>query len=104
MAPVIRTMETRSVRPEPKAADPFYESEAHRAWRAEVLRRAGFRCQAIDNGEPCTKAAPDDRLFADHIKERRDGGSPLDPANGQCLCGRHHTLKTFEERRRRMGR
>ena len=33
-------------------------------------------------------------MFADHITEIRDGGDPFDPANGQCLCGRCHTLKT----------
>jgi hypothetical protein len=41
-------------------------------------------------------------MFADHIKERQDGGDPFDPANGQCLCGAHHTLKTGRERARRM--
>jgi hypothetical protein len=37
---------------------------------------------------------PEHRLFADHIVEVADGGALLDPANGQCLCGAHHTLKT----------
>ena len=40
----------------------------------------------------------DHRTFADHIRERKDGGDPLDPANGQCLCGQHHTLKTVAAR------
>jgi len=33
-------------------------------------------------------------MFADHIMERKDGGLALGPANGQCLCGQHHSLKT----------
>jgi hypothetical protein len=41
-------------------------------------------------------------MFADHIKERRDGGDPTDPNNGMCLCGSHHTIKTQRERARRL--
>ena len=37
-------------------------------------------------------------MFADHIVERKDGGADLDPRNGQCLCGRHHTMKTAQTR------
>ncbi len=40
-------------------------------------------------------------MFADHKLERRDHGAPLDPANGMCLCGSHHTRKTQAERARR---
>jgi hypothetical protein len=40
-------------------------------------------------------------MFADHIHERRDGGARYDPSNGQCLCGRHHTIKTSLEKARR---
>jgi hypothetical protein len=42
-------------------------------------------------------------MFADHIVELKDGGAAFDVANGQCLCGSHHTLKTNAERARRMG-
>ncbi|UYW33150.1 hypothetical protein [Methylorubrum extorquens] len=35
--------------------------------------------------------------------ERRDGGAPLDPANGQALCPKHHSEKTARERAKRMG-
>ncbi len=40
-------------------------------------------------------------MFADHIKEMQDGGAKLDPANGRCLCGCHHTKKTIQERAKR---
>ena len=62
---------------------------------------ASFRCQWVEGGSRCTKAAPQHRLFADHIKELRDGGAPFDPANGQCLCGAHHTHKTVQARANR---
>ncbi len=86
----------RTARPPEKEADPHYLRPEHRAWREEVLRRAGWRCQHPG----CGRA--DCRLFADHIIELRDGGDPLDPANGQALCGSHHTLKTAAERAKRM--
>jgi hypothetical protein len=37
-------------------------------------------------------------MFADHIVELNDGGAPFDVANGQCLCGAHHTAKTADAR------
>jgi 5-methylcytosine-specific restriction protein A len=40
-------------------------------------------------------------MFADHIEELQDDGDPFDVANGQCLCGSHHTLKTAAVRARR---
>jgi 5-methylcytosine-specific restriction enzyme A len=40
-------------------------------------------------------------MFADHVVELRDGGSPFDLANGRCLCGAHHTRKTNEARAKR---
>jgi hypothetical protein len=87
-----------TVKPPPKQADAELLTQEHRAWRAQVLRNAGFRCQWVENGSRCTKASPHHRMFADHIRERTDGGDPLDPANGQCLCGSHHTRKTAAAR------
>jgi 5-methylcytosine-specific restriction protein A len=37
----------------------------------------------------------------DHIIERRDGGTSLDPTNLQTLCHRCHAKKTAEARKRR---
>jgi 5-methylcytosine-specific restriction protein A len=86
------------ITPQPKTAEAVYLTPDHRAWRKAVIDRAGGRCQAYDNGIRCTRMAPYDRLFADHIVELKDGGSPTDPANGQALCGRHHTIKTNHAR------
>jgi 5-methylcytosine-specific restriction enzyme A len=102
LRPSVRMFDGRAVQPEAKAADPFYLSADYRSWREAVVRRAGRRCEAIDNGWRCTKAEPHHRMFADHRVELRDGGSLLDPANGQCLCGRHHTLKTVQARASRL--
>jgi hypothetical protein len=66
--------------------------------------RAGWRCEWIDErGQRCAKAAPQHRMFADHKKERQDApDAKLDPANGWCLCGAHHSLKTAQEREKRL--
>lgn len=101
LAPLVPKADGRTVRTD-KYVDPFYASAEHRAWRDTVIANAGGRCEWIENGVRCDRAKPEHRVFADHIRERRDGGAPLDPANGQCLCGRHHTLKTAQARRARL--
>jgi 5-methylcytosine-specific restriction protein A len=102
MRPAIRMLDTRAIKLAPKKADAELLTTEHRGWRTAVLTKAGFRCEAINNGRRCDKASPKHRLFADHIKERRDGGAPLDPQNGMCLCGSHHTAKTIAQRVNRL--
>jgi hypothetical protein len=94
----MQTLSGLSVARLPKTADDLYQRPEHRVWRAKVLERAGWRCEAVDASRRCAKAAPAHRLFADHIVEVRDGGALLDLANGQCLCGSHHTAKTATAR------
>lgn len=105
LGPLIgRRVDARAVQPEVKRADPFYLTPEYRKWREIVIARAGRRCEDIDvvSGRRCTKAEPRHRMFADHIVEVRDGGAPYDPANGKCLCGSHHTMKTVDERVKRL--
>jgi 5-methylcytosine-specific restriction protein A len=103
LPPRIGTADTRRVRPMPaNVVDPELRTRQHRAWRAEVLRRAGYRCEARDeHGHRCTKTAPHCRLYADHVVERADGGALFDVSNGQALCGQHHVVKTVAARRAR---
>ena len=77
-----------AVPPAPKVAAAIYSTPDYTAWREIIIRRAGGRCQAPG----CDRA--DARMYADHIHELRDGGSPYDPRNGQCLCASHHATKT----------
>lgn len=92
--------ELRRVKPPEKTADPHYFSPEHRAWREQVVARAGGRCEwRLEGALRCGRA--ERRMFADHIVELKDGGAPFDPANGQCLCGRHHSLKTARVRAER---
>ncbi|WP_316234646.1 HNH endonuclease signature motif containing protein [Bradyrhizobium sp. SZCCHNR1020] len=103
LSPLVPKSDGRSVQTEPKRVDPFYQSDGHKRFRDAVLARAGYRCEWIENGQRCTKAAPAHRLFADHVDERKDGGDQLDPANGECLCGQHHSIKTARARAQRFG-
>jgi 5-methylcytosine-specific restriction protein A len=102
--PAIRTQRYGLITPESKRADSFLASADYRLWRSLVVSRAGGRCEWIDGGQRCGKSLPQHRMFADHIEERTDSpGRSLDPANGMCLCGQHHTLKTARARARRVG-
>jgi nitrite reductase/ring-hydroxylating ferredoxin subunit len=93
----VRTRSCGSVKPAEKRADPIYSTPEFKQWRTVVIRRAGNICQ----WPGCTRS--ERRMFADHIVEVKDGGALFDPANGQCLCGSHHSLKTVAERRKRAG-
>jgi len=101
LRPSVRTLDIRTASPARKKADPELLTPEHRAWRAQVIARAGYRCEWVEDGKRCLTAAPL-RLIADHITERKDGGSALDPANGQCLCVKHNTLKGLRARAQRM--
>ncbi len=104
LRPMLTNVDTRVARLPVKLPDLELLTAAHRTWREAVVARAGRRCEWLEHGVRCERAAPAHRLFADHIVERKDGGAPLDVTNGQCLCASHHGLKTFQERARRMAR
>lgn len=96
--PRLATVKTHRIAVPPKAVLPFYQTPEYLAWREAVIARAGRRCEAVDDGKRCWKAEPHNRMFADHKVEVKDGGARLDVANGQCLCGAHHTAKTAAAR------
>jgi 5-methylcytosine-specific restriction enzyme A len=103
LAPLVRTFDTRTTRLPPRQKmDPVYSTPEFQAWRAHVVQRAGYRCEAIDHGHRCSKARPEHRMYADHIVELRDGGAPFDLNNGRCLCASHHEIKTVAARARRL--
>src|SRR5262245_3817541 len=102
LRPSIRLFDARAVKPQAKTADRFYLTPQYREWRDKVIARAGGRCEVVERGLRCTKAQPDHRMFADHVREVSDGGAQYDLANGQCLCGSHHTRKTAATRAHRL--
>ena len=102
LPPLVRTTNTSTVPLPPKVKDVVYTTPQYRVWRAQVVARAGGRCEAVDHGHRCSRAGPDYSMYADHIIEIRDGGSVLDINNGQCLCYSHHSIKTFEVNKKRL--
>jgi len=102
----LRLLDTRAVKPvvTVKQADAELLTAAHRAFRQVVCERAGWRCEWVEDGVRCTRSrARGDRMVADHVVERADGGSATDPDNGQCLCVRHNTAKGTMARAARLG-
>jgi 5-methylcytosine-specific restriction enzyme A len=102
LPPLVRTVNLQTTRLPTRQIDPTYNTVEYRVWRAQVIARAGGRCEAVDHGHRCTKAQPQDRVYADHVAEIRDGGAPFDIRNGECLCAAHHTRKTVAARTRRL--
>jgi hypothetical protein len=101
LKPRLGALDYRVVKPAAKVADPHYGTPEHAAWREAVLAKAGRRCEWIEAGTRCSRCAPLWRLTADHVVELQDGGSALDPENGQALCDEHHGLKTHRARQAR---
>src|SRR5262249_27197298 len=98
---LVQVADTRTTRLPPRRTDPIYNTPEFIHWRAMGIDRGGGQCEAIVNGQRCTKAKPQHRVYADHIVELRDGGSLTDPNNGQCLCRSHHEIKTLAARKLR---
>ena len=100
--PRLAAHDTRTARPRPKQADSELLTPEHRAWRLAVCRRAGWRCEWVEQGMRCeASAATGYVMVADHKVERADGGALYDEDNGQCLCVSHNTLKGNQARRAR---
>src|SRR5664279_2230416 len=101
--PLLAVHDTRTAKPRPKQADAELLTPEHRELRVAVCRRAGWRCQWVENGMRCHASHErGDRMLADHIVERADGGALSDIDNLQCLCTRHNTLKGNAARRARV--
>jgi len=68
LAPMVRSVDTRTTPLPPKVKDPVYNSPEFMAWRILVLRRAGRRCEHVDHqGHRCSRTSPEHRLYADHV-------------------------------------
>lgn len=90
----IKAIDTRTVKPMKKTADPFYKSAAWRNLMEEIYQERGRRC------EECGRTST--RLHGDHQHELRDGGAPLDKSNIKVLCGSCHQIKSARARAARM--
>ena len=82
------------LRPPPKEALPFYRSAA---WRQLVESRK----LDADYFAARARAKAGERVILDHVRELRDGGAALDPANTQWLTMSEHAVKTAKARAKR---
>lgn len=96
LSPLLRTIDTRTVRPAEKRAADFYLSSEWRKLMTSIIAERGRKCEAPGCGRRNT------RIFGDHIVELKDGGPPLDRRNVRLLCGSCHTKKTLATRATRM--
>jgi 5-methylcytosine-specific restriction protein A len=77
------------VKPAPKVAESFYQSPEWRRLVASIKRQRGNWCE---------RCGSTNRVIADHIHERKDGGADLDSSNIELLCAKHHAAKTAAAR------
>lgn len=75
-----------------KTTDPFYLSAEWRELVTIVRQQRGYVCEACGQDMSSNRRA----LIADHIRERKDGGQDLDPANVRLLCLPCHNHKTAQ--------
>jgi hypothetical protein len=73
--------------------------------RRRALERAGYRCEAVEDGERCTASDPTGRWLGGH--HDYPGGvramlaaklDPFDERYVRIACGRHHQLLEASER------
>jgi 5-methylcytosine-specific restriction enzyme A len=88
------------VRQPVKRPDPVYLSPEWRALLAAIIAQRGRRCE--DPACDAPGGRTDGRIYGDHIRELKDGGAPLDPANVILRCHACHERKTAEVRAGRM--
>lgn len=93
MPPLIGSMKAK-VQFAPKMAEPFYQSREWRQLVASIKRERGSRCEEAGCGST-------NRVIADHIVERKDGGAELDRSNIMLRCAACHQRKTAVARRMR---
>ena len=104
LRPRVATLDTRVAKALPKETAGHYGSSEHKAWALEVKRRAGWRCEYVENGVRCPNRHPMFRMYADHIQDIKDRPDlAVDLSNGRCACNSHNTSAGIAARSRRMG-
>lgn len=76
-----------------------YDGAKHKAWRAAVLRRAGYLCEECRRyGRVDEDGLPVQAITAHHIKHLEDAPElAYDVTNGMALCARCHNKKHPEK-------
>ncbi|MDP3550621.1 MAG: HNH endonuclease [Novosphingobium sp.] len=74
---------------------PIYQSPEWKALVRQVIKARGRKCEDCGTGVG--------RIYADHVRELKDGGAALDPMNVRLRCATCHGIKTEAVRRERVG-
>jgi hypothetical protein len=99
LGPMLKSADLSAAKVPEKTADPFYSTPEYRAWRELVIARANGVCQHKSCGRK------ERRMFAHHVVEVKDDPTRrLDPTNGICICGKHHSLVTAAAKAARLSR
>jgi 5-methylcytosine-specific restriction protein A len=88
------------VRPPKKTANPVYLSPEWRIFITRLIAQRGRRCE--DPACDVPGGRTDGLIYGDHIRELKDGGALLDPANVLLRCHACHERKTAAVRAARM--
>lgn len=102
LSPRLGLIETRKLKPPDKVADSFYLSPEWRALIRHIIQVRGRRCEDPDC--KTVNRGAGQRIFGDHIIERKDGGAELDQHNVLLRCAPCHGIKTAAERGKRAHR
>lgn len=100
LGPLVPLIDTRTIRPPPKQALPFYVSPEWRLLVASIKQSRGNACQDPEHPSHIPRTAG--RIHCDHIRELKDGGPLLDPRNIMLRCSRCHARKTMAHRAKRL--
>lgn len=99
LRPRLALIETRKLKPPDKVAESFYLSPEWRALIRHIIHVRGRRCEDPNCKTPHRGVGQ--RIFGDHIVERKDGGAELDQRNVMLRCSPCHGRKTAAERGKR---
>src|SRR5947199_3690134 len=83
-----------------KRAQSFYVSAEWKAFRNQLIKERGWRCE----DPKCeTPRGPWKQIYGHHKIELKDGGAPFDRANVMLDCGVCHGRVTQENKLKRAG-
>lgn len=83
-----------------KRPDSFYVSAEWKAFRNQLIKERGWRCE---DAKCETPRGPWKQIYGDHIVEIADGGAKLDRRNVLLRCSPCHGRKTRDEKAKRAG-
>lgn len=83
-----------------KQADSFYLSVEWKAFRNQLIKERGWRCE---DAKCETPRGPWRQIYGHHVVEIADGGAKLDRHNVRLCCGSCHGRVTRENKAKRAG-